>query len=168
MHVLIDKTGLQLLSFVEKKFYRLQFGRLPPIRLLSGRVDKEHFWALVRGYPVLFDYANPALVDSNQVGFLGAEGEILRLIEFSPKTRLPRRVCFPEQGIEISYSGFHNQDGVRYASGIQLSGSEQDSILKMELKQVTFNDELPEKIFEIKVPQGFEIYRPVPSSEDDI
>jgi hypothetical protein len=141
---------------------------LPPTRLFPGRFDKEHFWALVRGYPVLSDYANPALVDGDQVEFLSAEGAILRRIEFSPQSRLPRRVYFAEQGIEISYAGFHNQDGIRYASRIRLSGPEQDSILKMDLKQVTFNAELPEKIFAINVPQDFEIYRSLPSSEDDI
>jgi hypothetical protein len=64
-------------------------------------------------------------------------------------------VSFPEQEVEVSFSDFLNEADTYYARKTRLHDRKSQSILIFDLKQIVFNQAIPEAIFELKKPDDF-------------
>jgi hypothetical protein len=158
-HILIIDTQLHILSFPEKRYY---FGRLgsfdPSLNFFPLRLGPNQIWALVRGYPVLREYDHAVSLKGNQITLRNSELEAVQVVELCPESILPCLTAFPEQGIEVSFSDFENDKGIYRARNIRLDDPEIGAILALNLKKMVFNKSIPDAIFDLKKPSGFELH----------
>ena len=158
IHILINETKLYIVSFYEKRYY---FGLLEDLCFLKffpAPLEPDQAWSLVRGYPVLRKYDRAVSSKKNQITLLNGTGEAVQVIDFYPESTLPRLVSFPGRDTMLSFSDFQNECEICYARDIRLMGSETGEMLLLELKQMVFNESIPEAILRLEIPPEFEVF----------
>jgi hypothetical protein len=160
LHVLIHDSELQILSFTEKKYYHGQLGTPGSLRFFPARLDPDQVWALLRAYPVLQKHSRAVSLKGNQITLLNGKAEPVQVVDLYSESALPRLVSFPEQGIEVSFSDFESNNGLKYAREIRLEDAKTETILVLKSKQMVFNKTLPESIFNLEKPKDFEMLPP--------
>ena len=86
---------------------------------------------------------------------MNENGEKIQVMDFHPRSKLPRFIFFPREEVSVSFSDFQNEAGICYARRIQLDASDSEGHLTVDVKQVVFNKAIPEEIFELEKPDGF-------------
>lgn len=157
LHILIHDSELQILSFTEKKYYHGHLGTPGSLRFFPARLDPDQVWALLRAYPALKQHRHAVSLKGNQITLLNGKTESVQVLDFYPESTRPRLVSFPGQGTKVSFSDFESNSGIKYARKIRLDDPETETILELKLKQMVFNKTLPESIFELEKPKGFEM-----------
>ena len=165
LHILLNEKRFQILSFSEKKYYSGYLGSFDPSGFFPGILDPDQIWTFVRGYPVIRKHNRAVSLKENQATLLNTNGEFVQVIDFHPQSSPPCSVFFPEQGIKITFSNFQNEDGIYYARKVGLNDPRTGSRLTFDLKQVVFNKAIPEEIFQLEKPVGFETILPHSAEE---
>ena len=165
LHILLNEKRFQILSFSEKKYYSGYLGSFDPSGFFPGILDPDQIWTFVRGYPVIRKHNRAVSLKENQATLLNTNGEFVQVIDFHPQSSPPCSVFFPEQGIKITFSNFQNEDGIYYARKVGLNDPRTGSQLTFDLKQVVFNKAIPEEIFQLEKPVGFETILPHSAEE---
>ena len=160
LHILINKNCFQILSFREKRYYSGNLGDIDPTGFFPGRLDPDQIWPLVRAFPIILEHNRVIALTDNQIAVLNTNDEKVQVIDFRPQTNLPCLMFFPGQDVQVSFSEFQNEDGTYYAKKVELNDPKTGSILTLDLKQMVFNKVIPEKIFELEKPAGFENMSP--------
>jgi len=145
-----------LLSFTEKKLYVGLQGSVPPGGFSPGRLEQEQLWGIIRGYPAPCEEGRVASLKGNQIIFMDHEEESLEVIDFYPQNNLPRLISFPEKGISVEFSEFGDLEGIRYAGNVRVIDSLSGTVLELRLRDRTFNEPIPEDLFNLKIPAGFQ------------
>ena len=157
LHLMIHDSELQILSFTDKKYYHGHLGTPGSLRFFPARLDPDQVWALLRAYPVLRKYSRAVSLKGNQITLLNGKAEPIQVVDLYQESYLPRLVSFPEQGTKVSFSDFESNSGLKYARKIRLDDPKNETILALKLKQMVFNKTLPESIFNLEKPKGFEV-----------
>jgi len=165
LYLLLRERRFQILSFSEKRYYSGYLGSLEPSGVFPGTLEPDQIWTFIRGYPVIREHNRAVSLKENQITFLNTNGEYVQVIDFHPQSRTPCSVLFPEQDIRLTFSDFKNEDGIFYARKVGLSDPRTGSDLTFDLKQVVFNKAIPEEIFQLEKPEGFET--PLPQSTEE-
>jgi hypothetical protein len=160
LHILINEKRFEILSFSEKRYYSGHLGSFDPSGIFPGMLDADQIWTFVRGYPVIRKHSRAISLKNNQTTLLNTSGELVQVIDFYPQSSPPCSVVFPGQDIKITFSNFQNEDGIHYAQKVGLNDPRTDSQLTFDLKQVVFNKAIPDEIFQLEKPVGFETMLP--------
>ena len=119
------------------------------ISILKTEVEmaiKKH-----RKRDALVDVPQPDRAIAIDETFLNIEGKKVYVIIATGYTS--RKVL----GIKVSFSDFESNSGLKYARKIRLVDPKTETILALKLKQTVFNKILPESIFKLEKPKGFEM-----------
>ena len=157
LHILINGSSLDILSFTDKRLYSGQLGHLGLSRLIPVPLSPELVWTLARAYPVLLNHNRALSVNGNQIALLDQKEDKIQVVDLYPETDLPHRVFFSQQNAEVIFSDFQNSDGIRYAKEMELNSPDDNDRLALEIRQITFNKPVPEAIFRLETPLDFEL-----------
>ncbi|RLB30965.1 MAG: hypothetical protein DRH11_14010 [Deltaproteobacteria bacterium] len=155
-HILISGGKLEVLSFKEKRIYMGDFTPRSLSRLFPGELDPQLIWSILRGYPPLPPYHNAASSKGNQLSLMGENGKEVEKLELDPDTFLPRLAFFPQTGIQVGFSDYRKQGDIRYAKKIKIISLQNSRSLKLWEGKVIFNKNIPDEIFSIQKPPGFQ------------
>ena len=157
LHILINGSNLDMLSFTDKRVYSGQLETPGLSGLIPVPLSPELVRTLARAYPVLLDHNLALSVNGNQIIFLNQREEMIQIVDLFPESDLPHRVFFSRQKAEVIFSDFQNSGGIRYAKEIEVNSPKEDARLALEIKQITFNKPVPEAIFRLETPRDFEV-----------
>lgn len=155
LHVLINRSRIQVLSFPEKRYYTGQLGDPGSSKFFPGRLAPDKVWAFLRGYPILLKHKRFLSIKGDQVVFFNGNDEVIQVIDLYPDSDNPRLISFPEEGIRMLFSDFENDNDIYYARKTKLDDLKDKTTLTFKLKQIAFNKSVPETIFCLKIPAGF-------------
>ncbi len=155
--VVADNKHTQAVSFVEKKVFRGEWSRLPvrPFSVLA--LDPDSLWMVLSGCVPILPHARAASVKQHEIRLFDADEEIREIIAFFPDSRLPRSVHFPEKGITLVLSDYERSDWGLKPSGIVIMSEGHNQSAEIRYKQLRINKSVPEEIFRLAPPPGFEI-----------
>ena len=156
VHILVNGKRVDIVSFVEKRFYFGSLGTSDPSGFFPGRLDLDQIWPFVRAFPVVPEHNRVVVSKENQITLLNSNGETVQVVDFCNQSNLPCRISFPEQGSAVLFSKFRQNEGILYARKVEFRGSNVEGALEMDLKQVVFNETIPQEIFQLVTPEGFQ------------
>lgn len=155
-HVSVKGRRLNILSFVEKRFYFGWLGTSDPSGLFPGTFDFDQIWTFFRAFPIVPKHERVFASDKNQITLLNSNGKPVQVVDLCDEGELPCRVFFPEQGALLLFSRFQRDEKVLYARKVELSASNIEGELGLNLKQMVFNETIPRSVFELVSPEGFQ------------
>ncbi|MFC1868868.1 hypothetical protein ACFL0H_12150 [Thermodesulfobacteriota bacterium] len=157
LHFLIDNRRLQVLSFNEKKLYLGDFTPETLSRFFPGIFfDYNMIWAVLRGYPTLKSHIRIISPGANRISLLNQKGEDIEVIELYPENLLPKRVSFPGNYVDMAFSGYKENNGIYYAAEVTVKNIKGGRALLLNNRKKAFNGTIPDQIFILKKPPGFE------------
>jgi len=155
--VVADNKHTQAVSFVEKKVFRGEWSRLParPFSVLA--LDPDSLWMVLSGGVPILPHARAASLKQHEIRLFDADEGIREIIAFFPDSRLPRSVHFPDKGITLVWSDYERSDWGLKPSGIVIMSEGHNQSAEIRYKQLHINKSVPEEIFRLAPPPGFEI-----------
>jgi hypothetical protein len=156
VHILVHGKRFDIVSFVDKKFYLGSLGTTDPSGFFPGRLELDQIWAFVRAFPVVPKHSSAVFSRENQITLLNSNGGTVQVVDFCNHSNLPCRISFPEQGSTVLFSKFEQKGGTLYARKVELRGANVEGAIEMDLKQFVFNETIPQEIFQLEAPEGFE------------
>jgi hypothetical protein len=155
--VVADKKRTQAVSFVEKKVFRGEWSRLSlrPFSVLT--LDQNSLWMVLSGGVPILPHARAASLKQHEIRLFDAEEDVREIIAFFPDSRLPRSVYFPDRGITIVFSDYEHSDCGLKPSGITIMSEVHNQSAEIRYKQLRINRSVPEEVFRLAPPPGFEI-----------
>lgn len=156
VHILVNGKRFDIVSFVEKRFYSGLLGTSDLSGFFPGRLDLDQIWPFVRAFPLVPEQNRVVFSKQNQITLLNSNGETLQVVDFCNQSNLPCRISFPERGSTVLFSKFQQNEGIFYARKVEFRGSNVEGALEMDLKQVVFNETIPQEIFQLVTPEGFQ------------
>jgi len=157
VHILIDGTRLQVLSFPDEKLYVGNFTPEALSKFLPGDLDLDLIWAVLRGYPNLQAHHRTLSLKANQIRLFNEKGKAIEIIDLDPESQHPQMVFFPERDMSLVFSAFQEVNGVLYARKVKVEDLEKKRHLVLRTQKRVFNTTIPEQVFQIEKPPAFEI-----------
>ncbi len=145
LHLVVVGKSFKALSYGERKLY---MGDLAPgalSKFFPADLDADLIWDVVRGFPKL---RSLSVLDRN-----GDESEILDL---DPESGLPRQTLFPQRKVGVRYLDFQQEGGILYAGEVRVRQLEGTRSLTLKNGKMVFNKPIPDEIFRMEIPPGFE------------
>jgi hypothetical protein len=161
-HIIIKEDRIHILSFPEKRYYVGNIGESVTSNLLPVRLDTNQLWAIGRGFPTLCKYNRVVSSSVDQISLLNGKGIPVQLIDFYPESNLPLQTLLSEQGLQVSFSNFENDNNIQFAQETLLFDQKTEAVLKINIKQMVINKAIDESIFDLTIPSGFKTYRTGP------
>lgn len=156
-HVLVQDNRISMVVFPEKRCYRGPLSAYDGSGLIPSALKQEQIWSFLRGFPLLSRYHHARSTRGDRITLFDRAGTAIQILEFDPERMVPEALRFPESNLEILFSDFQTRDGIRYAEAVRVSTPE--SSLRFELDRMVFNRAIPEAIFQLDVPPGYETRR---------
>ena len=156
LHLLVVGRTFKALSFGERKLY---MGDLTPgalSKFFPADLDAELIWDVVRGFPKLQSGGRVESTKADQVNVLNRHGDAVAILELDPESGLPRRLSFPERKVGIRYADFQQEGGILYAKEVRVKQLEGARDLTLTSGKMIFNKPVPDEIFRMEIPPGFE------------
>ena len=155
--VVADNKHTQAVSFLEKKVFRGEWSRLPvrPFSVLA--LDPDSLWMVLSGGVPILPHARAASLKQHEIRLFDADEEIREIIALFPDSRLPRSVHFPEKGITLVLSDYERSGWGLKPSAIVIMSEGHNQSAEIRYKQLRINKSVPEEIFRLAPPPGFEI-----------
>lgn len=157
LHLLVDGTEFRLLSFNERKLYFGPFTRESLSRVFPEEMDPTLIWDLLRSYPFVETPYRAYSDAANQIRFSNEKGFEEEVIEFDRETRRPKELILPQQNIKLVFSDFQVSQGIWYAGQTALVHVLGGKRLVHKVEQMVFNRTIPDQVFTLDAPPGFEI-----------
>ena len=156
VHVLIDRTTLNVLSFQENRLYIGAFTPETLSEFFPGNFDTNLIWAVLTGHPNLLEYQSATSLGSHQVTLLDDKEDVVEIIDVLPENLTPRQASYKKQNIAMVFSDIQESQGIAYARKINVRNTKEKGSLVIENKEIGFNRTFPEQIFLIEKPPLFE------------
>jgi hypothetical protein len=156
LHLLVVGKTFKALSYGERKLY---LGDLTPGALSTffpADLDADLIWDVVRGFPKMQHDGRVESTRADQVSFLNRQGSRVAVLELCPESGLPRQLSFPERKVGISYADIQQEGGILYAKEVRVKQLEGTRNLILKNGKMVFNKPVPEEIFRMEIPPGFE------------
>ena len=154
-HLLLDESGIIIVSFPDKTYYTGDGTGLIPSRLLPVRLRPDQLWAAVRGFPVPVPGNRAVSSGGDRVSFLDENGDAIQHVEFRNDNGFSVRAEYPGQGLRIAFSKFSRKDMILYARRTRLTDRGNGTNLTLDTRQIVFNTSIDKAIFDLTVPPGF-------------
>jgi hypothetical protein len=156
LHILAEDQNIKVLSFEEKKIYTGNITAETLSDLLPGSFwDPAVVWSVLRGYTPIACYEGIGFSATNTISLMDEKGIEIETIELYPEHFLPKRASFPGEPWYISFSEFKENDGIYYASEVSVNNIKGERDLVLNRKQIVFNKPIPDQIFVLEKPAGF-------------
>ncbi|MCJ7596840.1 MAG: hypothetical protein MUO52_18920, partial [Desulfobacterales bacterium] len=126
-------------------------------RFLAGKLDSRLVWAALQGYPILPDYRRIESREANRIIFVDSGQEETEILEVFPDSLLPKAVILPDRQVELVFSEFQEDQGITYAKGVKVIPPKGGRTMVLKREKAVFNRPIPEQIFELSRPAGFEV-----------
>lgn len=156
LQILIESDRFRYLSFTDRKLYVGSLNSPSLAKLLPGDMDQSLLHTLVRAYPVLPPHQSAHSHEPNQITFHGEGGGHVRIITFERDSLRPKEVTVPPQSIKLVFSDFQSVSGIHFAGETLLVHALGGRRLSHKVKSMVFNRSIPEEVFSIRAPPGFE------------
>jgi hypothetical protein len=158
LHILIDKSRLEILSFDEKRVYvgELTAESLSRLSLPGEFCNLNLIWSVLRGYPHIAAYDRISYSDMYRINLIDQEDMDIEIIDLYPENLLPKKALFPGDSLDIFFSGYKNNDGIDYAEEVTVNNFEGRKDLTIKTRKMVFNKPVPDEIFILEKPGTFE------------
>jgi len=157
LHILIDQTRLKILSFLDKKLFLGTFTPEALSRFFPGNLDSDLIWGALRGYPSLPNHNRIVSLKGNQISLFNEKEKKVEIVDLYPETLLPKLVSFPSKHIKLAFSDFQDEHGIFYARKVKVGHIKGIKNLTLRSRKMVFNKTIPEQIFVLEKPPGFEV-----------
>lgn len=151
-HMLLKDDGFVLVSFQESRYYTGEASALQGPKGFPADLPPIELWGLARGYPPVEGY-RPLPSRLGEIRISGPSGET-KIIRLDGMT--PNKAIFPSKGTEIDYENMKPEAGVPFAETVVVTEVTEGRRLTIRREQAHFNTSLPEELFRMDIPQGFE------------
>ena len=155
--VVVDEKHTQAVSFVEKKVFRGELSHLPVRPFSVLMLDPDSIWMVLSGSVPVLPHARAASLKPHEIRLFDTEEEVREIITFSPGSRLPRSISFPDKGITVVLSDYERSDWGLKPSRIVIISEKHNQSAEIRYKRLLINRSVPEEIFRLAPPPGFEI-----------
>jgi hypothetical protein len=96
-------------------------------------------------------------LNPNEITLFNSQGEVVEIISFVSGSLQPKSVYFQKKGITIILSEFKEEGLGLYPLRIKIVRKDEDQLTEIRYKNFKFNKPVPEEIFLLNPPLGFEI-----------
>jgi hypothetical protein len=154
-HFLLDGKAFTAVSFAERKVY---VGEVTPktiSKVLPGQLDSLMIWDVLRAYPSLRPYHHTGSQKADEISLVDDNGKEIQILDLDPENLQPRRVLFPGLATDLGFAGFRDEEGIIYAQEVTVTHG--DVNIAIHHEKMVFNKPIPEPIFTLEPPPGFEI-----------
>jgi hypothetical protein len=144
------------LSYGEKKFY---MGDLTPGALLKffpADLDARLIWEVLRGFPTLRLDDRVESRRADQLSFLESNREEVETLDLDPESGLPTKASYPERKVAVGYTDYRQEGSILYAGQVRVTQMQGTRTLTLKNGKMVFNKPIPDEIFRMDVPPGFE------------
>ena len=156
LHLLVDGEVFRLLSFGERKLYTGPFTGRTLSDVLPGEMDTDLIQDLLRSYPVVAPGLRALSEEPHQISFYSAKGEERRTIKFDRHTHRPAEVILPSRNIRLVFGDLHTAEGLHFAREAALVHVLGGRRLVHKVETMVFNRTIPDPVFMLQAPPGFE------------
>lgn len=159
-HVVVDEENISVLSLADKKFFRGLSSSLNSTQLFLCGLDPDLAWKILSGrVPILSAAGKAVSFKPNQITLFNRQNEVVEIISFASGSLQPKSVHLPRKGITIILSEFKEEGPIPYPLKIKIVKEDEDQLTEISYKNLKFNKPVPEEIFQLNPPSGFEIIR---------
>ncbi len=158
LHILIDQSTLQVLSFPDKRLYIGTFSPESLSKFFPAELEFELVWAVLRGYVTLLKPHRFASARAHQVTVYDKGEKKVEVIELDPESGHPKIVSLPLKRIKVAFSGYKEMEGIFYAGEVDVTQTMGSKGMTLRNKKMVFNRMIPEEIFVLRSPPAFEVY----------
>ncbi|MBN2033464.1 MAG: hypothetical protein JW836_09325 [Deltaproteobacteria bacterium] len=155
LYVLVDGEVFRFLSFYDRRFYTGYFADRSLSKFLPGDVNTSFIKDLARAYPVIDAEYRTHSHWPNQISFY-ERGEELKIVTFDRDIRRPVEVAIPQSNTKLVFSDFKAVKGLWFAQETALIHVLGGRRLLHSIETAVFNRTLPEELFSLQAPPGFE------------
>jgi outer membrane lipoprotein-sorting protein len=153
-HLLFDGNTLTVVSFAERKVYVGEVTSETMSRVFPGHLDPVMIWDVLRAYPSLRPYHHPVSRKADEVSLVDEKGREVQILDLDPQNLEPRLVSFPGLQTRLAFADFRQDEGIIYAQEVKLI--QEELSLTIHHEKMAFNKPIPETIFTLEAPPGFE------------
>ena len=157
LYLLEDGKDFRLLSYPERKLYFGELSARSLSRFLPEDMDQTVLRDILRAYPVLEATYRVHPERGNQISFYNRQGQEVRIVELDRETLLPREVVLPHQNIKLVFENFQESGGFRYARKVTVTHFLGGKLIVYTVEKMVFNHKIPDQVFTLQAPPGFEI-----------
>jgi hypothetical protein len=155
--LVVNNKHAQAVSFVEKKVFMGEWSGLSVSRFSALTLDMDSLWTVLSGSVPILPHARAASLNQHEIRLFDRQEQVREIITFSPGSRLPRSVSFPDKGITVVLSDYERGDWGPKASGIVIMSEVNNPSAEIRYKHLRINRSVPEEVFSLALPPGFEI-----------
>jgi hypothetical protein len=157
LYLLEQGKDFRLLSYSERRLYFGELSARSLSRFLPGNMDQTVLRDILRAYPVLEPSYRVLSKKGNQISFCNPQGEEVRIVELDRETLLPREMVLPHQNIKLVFENFQESGGFRYARKVTATHFLGGKLMVYTVEKMVFNQKIPNQVFTLQAPPGFEI-----------
>ena len=141
-YIVIRETNMFILSIKEKKYYLARLDNAYFLKFFPPYLNQEQIWAILRGMPIFSNKKN-----------------------IKTRFSLQDTIVTLSKQIEIRFKNYRTYHGLIFAKDISIYYYPTNTTWKLNIKDIQFNKDIPEKIFKLNIPSDFQIIKyQVPSS----
>jgi len=158
LYIVADEKSISILSLTDKKFFRGPPHSFDMKQFFLYGLDLDLAWKIFSGsVPILSASGGTVSLKPHEISLYNKQGEIIETISFSSKTLLPRSIYFPKKGLSILLSEFDEGYLGPHPLQIKVLKESEDQLVVIRYKSFRLNKPVPEEIFQLNPPPGFEI-----------
>ena len=157
-HIVVDEKNISVLSLTDKKFFRGPSSSLNSNQFFLCGLDPDLVWNILSGRVPILSAADRAVSSkTNEITLFNRQGEVVEIISFDSGSLQPKYVYFPKKRITIILAEFKKEGLGLYPLRIEIVKEDEDQLTEIRYKNFKFNKPVPEEIFLLNPPLGFEI-----------
>ncbi len=157
-YIVADEKSISVLSLRDKKYFRGPPHSFDMKELFLYGLDADLTWKIFSGsVPIVSESSGTVSLKPHEISLYNKQGEIIETISFSSKTLLPRSIYFPKKGLSILYSEFKEGYFGPHPLKIKVLKESVDQLAVIRYKSFMPNKPVPEEIFQLNPPPGFEV-----------
>jgi hypothetical protein len=157
VYLLIRKEKLEILSFAERRLYRGTYSPGSLSKFINIHPSFDQLWSILRGYPFLKPGAHLVVSRPDQLIWTDRKGRELGKIGIDLENREIAFLSFTGSDIEVAFSEYTTEKGISYARRVRVDVRGPGKYLVLSHDHMVFNRPIPEAIFTLRMPPGFEI-----------
>jgi hypothetical protein len=160
LHTLISGDDFKMVSYTDEKYYLGGLRHSSRLELLPGMMDADRIWGVIRAFPFVLAHINAASEEGGKIILTDQGNSIAQHLFYSKGSALPHLVKFSDRSVELLYSDYEETEGTLFAKKVRLENVDKKKTdLEIRFKNYLCNRQIPEAVFQLSVPSGYERVR---------